>query len=58
MARNHANEKYYGHHVSPKEILTGAVKPPPGAAKLQRALADGSAERVAVRSGKHHRRVD
>jgi lipid-binding SYLF domain-containing protein len=37
-ARDDANKDYYGHPVTPKEILSGAVKPPPGAAVLQKAL--------------------
>jgi len=37
-ARNDANHKYYGRAVTPKQILAGTVKPPPGAAKLRRAL--------------------
>ncbi len=37
-ARNDANHKYYGRSVTPQQILSGAVKPPAGAAKLRRAL--------------------
>jgi lipid-binding SYLF domain-containing protein len=37
-ARNDANSDYYGREVTPKMILTGAAKPPVGAAKLQYAL--------------------
>lgn len=37
-ARSDANEKYYGHAVTPEEILSGKVKAPAGAAKLQSAL--------------------
>jgi SH3 domain-containing YSC84-like protein 1 len=33
-ARNDANKEYYGRAVTPEEILTGKVKPPPGAEKL------------------------
>jgi lipid-binding SYLF domain-containing protein len=38
VARNDANKEYYGREVTPKEILSGQVKPPAGAAKLIRAL--------------------
>src|SRR5262245_55358490 len=34
VARNDANREYYGREVTPKEILAGKVKPPPGAEKL------------------------
>jgi lipid-binding SYLF domain-containing protein len=34
VSRNDANEEYYGREVTPKEILAGKVKPPPGAEKL------------------------
>jgi lipid-binding SYLF domain-containing protein len=37
-ARDDANKEYYGRPVTPKEILSGAVKPPAGAAVLQKAL--------------------
>jgi lipid-binding SYLF domain-containing protein len=37
-ARDDANEEYYGRSVTPKEILSGKVKPPPGAARLTQAL--------------------
>lgn len=37
-ARDEANREYYGKAVTPKEILSGAVKPPAGAAKLATAL--------------------
>lgn len=37
-ARDDANREYYGRAVTPKEILSGRVKPPPGAGKLQKAL--------------------
>jgi len=38
VTRDEANEKYYGRKVTPKQILAGEVKPPPGANKLSRAL--------------------
>jgi lipid-binding SYLF domain-containing protein len=34
IARNDANETYYGKAVTPTEILSGRVPPPPGATKL------------------------
>ena len=37
-ARDEANREYYGRDVSPKDILSGAVKPPKGTAKLHAAL--------------------
>ena len=37
-ARDGANEAYYGRKVTPKEILSGHVKPPAGAARLTHAL--------------------
>ena len=37
-ARNDANQAYYGKPVTPAEILSGRVAPPPGATKLIRAL--------------------
>jgi SH3 domain-containing YSC84-like protein 1 len=37
-ARNDRNREYYGREVTPTMILSGAVKPPAGAAKLQYAL--------------------
>ncbi len=37
-ARNEANTEYYGQPVTPVEILTGRVAPPPGARPLQLAL--------------------
>lgn len=37
-ARNDANEEYYGRAVTPEQILSGAVPPPAGAAKLEREL--------------------
>jgi lipid-binding SYLF domain-containing protein len=37
-ARDDANKDYYGRPVTPKEILTGKVKSPAGAARLLRAL--------------------
>jgi lipid-binding SYLF domain-containing protein len=36
--RKGANRKYYGRDVTPQQILSGRVKPPKGAARLQRAL--------------------
>ena len=37
-ARDDANRAYYGRDVTPKEILSGEVKPPRGAEKLKAAL--------------------
>ncbi len=37
--RNEANANYYGRSVTPGEILSGKVKAPAGAVKLQKALA-------------------
>jgi lipid-binding SYLF domain-containing protein len=37
--RNEANADYYGRSVTPGEILSGKVKAPAGARKLQKALA-------------------
>ena len=37
-ARNDANEKYYGREVTPKEILSGNIRPPKGADELRLAL--------------------
>jgi len=37
-ARNDSNKEYYGREVTPKQILSGEAKPPPGAAVLQKAL--------------------
>jgi lipid-binding SYLF domain-containing protein len=37
-ARDGANRDYYGRNVTPSEILSGKVAPPPGAAKLRQAL--------------------
>jgi lipid-binding SYLF domain-containing protein len=37
--RNEANANYYGRSVTPGEILSGKVKVPAGAGKLQKALA-------------------
>lgn len=37
--RDDANAKYYGRAVTPQEILTGKVKVPAGAKKLQKVLA-------------------
>ena len=37
--RDDANANYYGRYVTPGEILTGKVKVPPGARRLQKALA-------------------
>jgi lipid-binding SYLF domain-containing protein len=34
VSRNDANKEYYGSEVTPEEILTGKVQPPPGAEKL------------------------
>jgi SH3 domain-containing YSC84-like protein 1 len=34
VSRNDANKEYYRRVVTPEEILTGKVKPPPGAEKL------------------------
>ena len=34
VARDGRNEEFYGRKVEPSEILTGKVKPPPGAKKL------------------------
>jgi lipid-binding SYLF domain-containing protein len=39
VTRNRANEEYYGRKVTPAEILSGRVKPPPGADKLRMELA-------------------
>jgi lipid-binding SYLF domain-containing protein len=36
--RDETNHEYYGRAVTPKEILSGKVKPPKGALKLVRAL--------------------
>jgi lipid-binding SYLF domain-containing protein len=36
--RDDANRSYYGREVTPKQILSGAVKPPKGAARLRAAL--------------------
>jgi lipid-binding SYLF domain-containing protein len=37
--RNGANEEYYGRKVTPEEILSGKVKPPASARRLQEELA-------------------
>ncbi len=37
-ARNEENRNYYGRDVTPKEILSGQVTPPAGAAKLRAGL--------------------
>jgi lipid-binding SYLF domain-containing protein len=37
-ARDDANEQYYGRSVTPSQILSGQVVPPPGAAKLEAQL--------------------
>jgi lipid-binding SYLF domain-containing protein len=37
-ARDGENQEYYGRTVTPQEILSGAAKPPAGAAKLEREL--------------------
>jgi lipid-binding SYLF domain-containing protein len=39
VARNGANKEYYGRKVTPEEILSGQVKPPASAHKLQEELA-------------------
>jgi SH3 domain-containing YSC84-like protein 1 len=39
VARNGANKEYYGRKVTPEEILSGQVKPPASARKLQEELA-------------------
>jgi lipid-binding SYLF domain-containing protein len=36
--RNDANAEYYGHSVTPEEILSGKVSPPPGAMRLVQVL--------------------
>ncbi len=46
-ARNDANEKYYGHAVTPQEILSGTVRPPKGAEALRLALQRYSSEHTA-----------
>jgi lipid-binding SYLF domain-containing protein len=38
-ARDDANAEYYGRRVTPEQILSGKVTPPPGAKTLGRALA-------------------
>jgi lipid-binding SYLF domain-containing protein len=38
VARDDANERYYGKQVTPSEVLSGRVPPPEGAMKLIRAL--------------------
>jgi lipid-binding SYLF domain-containing protein len=43
VARNDTNKDYYGREVTPREILTGQAKPPPGAEKLRRALESSGA---------------
>jgi SH3 domain-containing YSC84-like protein 1 len=37
-ARDDANREYYGHSVTPRQILSGRVRAPRGAANLHRAL--------------------
>jgi lipid-binding SYLF domain-containing protein len=37
-ARDGVNQEYYGRAVTPKQILSGEVAPPAGAAKLHAAL--------------------
>jgi SH3 domain-containing YSC84-like protein 1 len=36
--RNDANAEYYGRRVTPEEILSGKVPPPPGATRLVQVL--------------------
>jgi SH3 domain-containing YSC84-like protein 1 len=36
--RNDANAEYYGRRVTPEEILSGKISPPPGAMRLVRVL--------------------
>jgi lipid-binding SYLF domain-containing protein len=38
VTRNDANAEYYGRRVTPEEILSGKVPPPPGAKRLIQAL--------------------
>ena len=38
-ARDETNAEYYGRSVTPEQILSGKVKAPAGARKLQKALA-------------------
>jgi lipid-binding SYLF domain-containing protein len=42
-ARDEANAEYYGKPVTPDEILSGKIQPPPGVKKLQAALSDQGA---------------
>src|SRR5215468_4682619 len=39
VARNRANQEYYGRKVTPEEILSGRVKPPANADRLREELA-------------------
>src|SRR5215831_16459369 len=39
VTRNRANQEYYGRKVTPKEILSGKVKPPANADRLREELA-------------------
>lgn len=39
VTRNEANARYYGRWVTPRQILSGKVRVPAGARRLQRALA-------------------
>jgi len=39
VTRNRANKDYYGRNVTPEEILSGHVKPPASAERLQKELA-------------------
>jgi lipid-binding SYLF domain-containing protein len=47
VARNDANESYYGRQVTPQQILAGEVAVPAGARKLQTALGKYSSRPVA-----------
>jgi lipid-binding SYLF domain-containing protein len=38
VTRDDTNAEYYGRKVTPKQIVSGEVKPPPGAERLIRAL--------------------
>ncbi|MGB7950872.1 MAG: YSC84-related protein, partial [Candidatus Binatia bacterium] len=39
-ARDETNAEYYGKPVTPSDILSGKVQPPPGAKKLQDVLSN------------------